>query len=157
MYAMPLKDTYIKGETIEFSVADDGYDAVCVSFGDTASTMVLSDGAWSFNADSSKLTGRVRYAYLATRGGVTKSVGGGFIRVHALRSKYRDVVDAIEVALQEVATNGKYSISVGEISLTDKTFDEMVKALDYYRGLAEEDEEGYSSVGRVTTIQTRFV
>ena len=59
-------------------------------------------------------------------------------------------------ALQGVAANGKYSITVGEISLTDKTFDEMIKFEEYYRGLAEQDETGTTSIGRVGTIQARF-
>lgn len=153
---MATKETYIKGETIAFSVKDEGYTSVCVCYGDTASGMVLANGEWRAVAPTDKLSGRVRYAYLATKGGETVNVGRGYLSVVALRSKYRDVVEAIDLALQGVATNGKYSVSVGEISLTDKTFDEMVKALSYYKGLAEEDEEGETSIGRVGTIQTRF-
>ena len=54
--------------------------------------------------------------------------------------------------MQKVGANGKYSIQVGEISLTDKTFDEMMKWRGYYEQLADAQEAGDAvSVGPYRT------
>lgn len=154
---MAIKTRYIRGETITFSLADAGYTAVSVSYGDTASTMVLRDGSWTVRVPSTSLAGKVRYAILVSKGDETECVESGNFTVSALRSHYRDVVEAIDKALQGVATNGKYSVNIGEVALQDKTFDEMIKALQYYKALAEEDEVGETSLGKVGVIETRFV
>ena len=47
--------------------------------------------------------------------------------------------------MAKTAANGKYSITVGEISLQDKTFDEMMKWRGYFESLAAADESGAPS------------
>lgn len=147
---------YVQGETIAINVADGGYDSVSVNIGGKASALTLTDGRWTANIATTALSGSLRYAILATTNGATKCIESGNIIVAVMRSPYRDVVDAINTAIQSVAVNGKYSVTVGEISLTDKTFDEMVKFAAYYKGLAEDAESGNSSTGRVGSILMEF-
>jgi len=152
-----MQEAYIQGETIKFAVSDGGYTAASVQIGAaSAVAMTLADGVWSASVSSADMAGVVRYAVFATVDGEKKAVETGAFTVRPLRSKYWAVVEAIDAALQGVAANGKYSITVGEISLQDKTFDEMIKFEEYYRGLAEQDETGMTSIGRVSTIQARF-
>lgn len=152
-----MQEAYIQGESIKFAVPDGGYTSAALRVGGgEAVAMTLADGVWSASVPSGDLSGLVRYAVFATIDGALKAVESGAFLVTPLRSKYWDVVEAIDAALQGVAANGKYSITVGEISLTDKTFDEMIKFEEYYRGLAEQDETGTTSIGRVGTIQARF-
>lgn len=152
-----MQEAYIQGESIALTVPDGGYTSVSLRVGGGEPVaMTLAGGAWTATVSSAALSGLVRYAIFATADGATKAVESGVFRVTPLHSKYWDVVEAIDSALQAVAANGKYSISVGEISLTDKTFDEMIKFAEYYRGLAEQDETGETSIGRVGTIQARF-
>lgn len=148
------KGTYLRGETIPWTVADRGDASVCtLQVGEASYPMVKDgEGVWSVGLDTSKLSGLVRYAVWAD--GALVETGEFSVRV--LHSQYRAVVEAIDKALQGVATNGKYSVSVGEIALTDKTFDEMLKALGYYKGLVEMEETGHTEEGRVSVIQTRF-
>lgn len=152
-----MQEAYIQGETIKFAVSDGGYTAASVQIGAaSAVAMSLANGVWTASIPSGDLSGLVRYAIFATIDGAKRAVETGAFRVTPLRSRYWDVVEAIDAALQGVAANGKYSVTVGEISLTDKTFDEMIKFEEYYRGLAEQDETGTTSIGRVATIQARF-
>lgn len=153
-----MQAKYIQGESITVSVPDAGYSAVVVRVGaGVSSDAALADGKWSATISSGSLSGLVRYAVLATTAdGRVAAVDSGSFFVCVMVSKYREVVEAIETAIQKNATNGKYSITVGEISLTDKTFDEMVSFAEYYKGLAENDETGETTTGRVTTIQSRF-
>lgn len=129
---------YIQGETITYNLADTNYTAATLHLGATKYPLVLSASVWSVSIDSTALSGRYRFAAIAD-GFVRDS---GILTVSPLVSKYRAVIDAIDTALQGVATNGKYSMSIGEISLQDKTFDEMVKAKNYYSRMAEADETG---------------
>lgn len=148
---------YTQGETIGFAVPDGGYDSVAVSYGAASPVaMTLADGTWTATIPSADLSGVVRYAVFATTGTTKKAVETGAFRVCPLRSPYWDVVSAIDAAIQGVGANGKYSITCGEISLTDKTFDEMIRFKEYYQGLAENDEFGVATTGRVGTIQARF-
>lgn len=151
------KSSYIQGETAVFSVPDGGELSAHVLIGLQSHPMARDGGKWVARISTQGMLGNVRYAvFVANNDGTTCSVESGRFAVRALVSKYRAVVDEILKALEGVATNGKYSVTVGEISLTDKTFDEMMKALSFYRGLAEEEEEGESSSGRVWTINTEF-
>ena len=129
---------YIQGETITYTLADASYTAATLHLGATKYALVLSDAVWSATIDSTALSGRYRFAAIAD-GSVRES---GVLTVSPLVSKYRAVTEAIDTALQGVATNGKYSMSIGEIALQDKTFDEMVKAKSYYSRMAEAEETG---------------
>jgi hypothetical protein len=152
-----MKSDYIQGETIKWDVMNISATAISLQLGDKAYAFKKEGDAWQLSLDSSKLSGRLRFAIFATlTNGDKDLIDSGFLTVRPLVSKYRAVVEAIDTALQGVATNGKYSVSVGELSMTDKTFDEMLKAKAYYSTLADEEETGESTTGKVATIQTRF-
>ena len=135
---MSEKTTYVQGETATFTVADENYTSVTLRCGELSAPMSLADGIWTARISTAQLHGRCNFALIAD--GV--SVGDGSIYVRPLVSKWRKVVDAIDAAMQKNAANGKYTVSIDGISLTDKTFDEMVKFREYYNGLAEGDEDG---------------
>ena len=129
---------YFQGETITYALKDDGYASAVLKIGTTEVALAKSDSGWTATVDTKAMSGLYRYAVFAD-GRVRES---GNIYVKPLVSRFRAVIEAIDAALQGVATNGKYSVSVGEISLQDKTFDEMVKARSYYERLANADENG---------------
>jgi hypothetical protein len=132
------KDIFIQGETATFTVADNGYAAVHLAYGSKSADMTKADGVWTAAISTASLSGRVNYAIFAD--GVVVSSGCFVVRL--LVSQYRAAVAAIDAAMQKVGANGKYSISVGEINLTDKTFDEMMKWRGYYESLADAQESG---------------
>lgn len=133
-----MKERYIQGETATYEIADAGYERATLHIGASRYTPVKDGGKWTATIPTDDMSGRYRFAFIAD-GAVRET--GAFV-VSPLVSKYKAVVDAIDAALQKVATNGKYSLSVGEISLQDKTFDEMIKAKNYYQHLADADEAG---------------
>lgn len=142
------KDIFVQGETATFSVADDGYAAASLAYGTATAAMTLADGVWSVSISTSALSGRVNYAIFADG----TAVSTGSFTVKMLVSPYRAAVDAIDAAMRKVGANGKYSITVGEISLQDKTFDEMMKWRGYYESLADAQEAGDAvSVGPYRT------
>jgi len=130
--------SYIQGETITYALDDASYTAAVLHVGANHYALTKSGSIWSVTIDTSSMSGAYRFAAIAD-GRVREQ---GQIYVKTLVSKYRSVIEAIDAALQGVATNGKYSVNVGDISLTDKTFDEMVKAKNYYQRLADADENG---------------
>ena len=139
------KSVYVRGETAAFAVADCAYASVTLLCGATSVAMSLAAdaGVWTATVNTGAFEGRVNYAALAD--GVAVATGSFYVR--PLVSKYRAVVEAIDAALQKVAVNGKYSVAVGEISLQDKTFDEMAKFRAHYAALAEGEENGTGSAG----------
>lgn len=144
------KDIFIQGETATFTVADSGYSAVRLAYGAKSADMEKSIGgdSWNVSISTNGLSGRVNYAIFAD--GVV--VSSGCFVVQLLVSPYRAAVQAIDAAMQKVAANGKYSVSVGEINLTDKTFDEMMKWRGYYESLADAQESGgVASIGPYRT------
>lgn len=140
---MNAQSTYVQGETATFTVADSGYASVTLRFGAGSAAMTLSGGAWTADVQTGGLSGRVNWAILADG----RAVESGTFYVRPLVSRWKAVVDAIDAAMQKNAVNGKYTVTVGDISLTDKTFDEMVKFRAYYQSLADGDEDGSGSVG----------
>lgn len=134
------RDSFVQGETAVFTVADGGYASVRFAYGAQSVEMAKADGVWSASFSTANLSGAYNWAAFAD-GTV---VASGSFNVRLLVSKHRAVVQAIDAAMQKVAANGKYSVTVGEISLTDKTFEEMMKWRGYYDSLAAADESGGS-------------
>ena len=137
------KAIYVQGETATFTEADGGYIDVTLRYGAATAVMTLADGAWTATVATGSLSGRVNYAVMAD--GVAVAVGSFIVR--PLVSKYAAVVEAIDAAMQKNAVNGKYSVSVGEINLSDKTFDEMVKWRAHFADLAARDVNGEDTAG----------
>lgn len=132
------KDTFIQGETATFTVADAGYSAVRFAYGASSADMENVDGVWTVTFSTATLSGSYNWAAFAD--GMV--VASGRFNVRSLVSKYRAVVDAIDAAMGKVGANGKVSITIGEISLQDKTFDEMMKWRGYFANLAAAEESG---------------
>ena len=140
---MPAVIDYIQGEQIPFSIADAAFSTVQLRYGQNKIDMTLSDGVWSASVDSSGLSGKVNFAVFADG----RAVASGSVFIRPLRSKYAAIVEAIETAMSQNAVNGKYSVNVGDLSFTDKTFDEMVKYHAYYKLLAESEESSGNTSG----------
>ena len=139
------KQVYLQGETATFSVADHGYAAVKINLGGTNvaidAQMQLAEGKWSVSISTADLVGAFRFAILADGALVEE----GEFSVRVLVSKYRTVIAAIDEAMQKAGTTGTSSVSVGEINLTNKTFDEMRKWRAYYLDKAVAEEHGESA------------
>lgn len=133
----------IQGERIPFGVADAAYSAVSLRLGTRTLAMALDDGTWSATVDTASLSGRYRWAVFADG----RAVAAGVLAVRPLVSKYAAYVEAIDEAMRKAATNGKYSVTVGELSLTDKTFDEMSKWRAHFAALASAEENGEDTAG----------
>ena len=136
------KQVYLQGETANIKIADKGYTAVSIQIGGTdaasVSAMTLADGYWTDSLDTTDLSGGFRYAILADG----KLVEEGEFAVRVLVSKYRKVVQAIDAAMKKAGMSGVSSVSVGEINLTNKSFDEMQRWRDYYQSMAIAEERG---------------
>ena len=139
------KPIYLQGETATITVADKGYIGVSLQIGvaDAAivSQMTLSNGVWTDSLSTADLAGAYRFAVLADGALVEE----GTFSVRVLVSKYRKVVAAIDAAMQKTGRNGLSSVSVGEITLNNKSFDEMQKWRGYYLSLAAQEETGETS------------
>ena len=133
--------TKIQGEKVRFAVPDSAYAEVRLVVGTVQCAMAKSGVEWSCVVDTSNLAGRSRWAIFADG----TAVDDGELVVRPLVSKYAAVVAAIDEAMRGNAVNGKYSVSVGEISISDKSFDEMAKFRAYYQGLADAEEAGASA------------
>ena len=129
------------GETETFSVFDEEYSAVTLKYGAKSAALALDGDTWSVAVDTSAMSGRFNWLILADG----KAVAHGVLYVRPLVSKYAAYVEAIDAAMAKNAANGKYSVSVGELSLTDKTFDEMVKWRSHFAALAAKEESGEST------------
>lgn len=104
--------------------------------------------------------GVVRFvAYLTkTDTQVVSVIDSGEISVEAspmATSTYAAALVAIEAAILSYASNANRSISVGEIRIDYKDFNELMMLRDYYkREIAKETGNGYG--GGIITLQTRF-
>lgn len=130
--------SFIQGETGIFTVPDNGYNAVRFAYGAKSADMDKVNGVWTVSISTASLSGSYNWAMFAD-GSVVSS---GRFNVRVLASKNRAIVEAIDAAMAKTAANGKYSVTVGEISLQDKTFDEMMKWRGYFESLAAADESG---------------
>ena len=135
---------YLQGETATFTVVDNGYSAVGLMIGgvnvSTSAQMTLADGKWTHAIDTKDLAGAFRFAIFADG----KLVEEGAFSVRMLVSKYRQVVAAIDEAMQKAGANGALSVTIGEVSLSNKSFEEMQKWRAYYQNLAVAEESGVS-------------
>lgn len=139
------KQVYLQGETVTFAVADSGYSAAQLQVGGADTNlsvlMTLADGRWTATVDTTTLSGAFRFAIFADGALVEE----GAFSVRVLVSKYRAVVAAIDAAIQKAAANGLSSVSVGEINVTNRPFDEMQKIRASYLNMAVAEESGVSA------------
>jgi hypothetical protein len=139
------KQVYLQGETVTFTVADSGYSAAQLQVGGADTTlsvlMTIADGRWTATVDTKTLSGAFRFAIFADDALVEE----GSFSVRVLVSKYRAIVAAIDAAIQKAAANGLSSVSVGEINVTNRPFDEMQKIRASYLNMAVAEESGVSA------------
>ena len=139
------KQVYLQGETVTFTVADSGYSAAQLQVGGADTNlsvlMTLADGRWTATVDTETLSGAFRFAIFADDALVEE----GAFSVRVLVSKYRAIVAAIDAAIQKAAANGLSSVSVGEINITNRPFDEMQKIRASYLNMAVAEESGVSA------------
>lgn len=139
------KQVYLQGETVTFTVADAGYSTVRLEIAglDAVMTaqMTLAEGHWTDTYETKGVAGPFRFAIFAD----DKLVEEGTFSVRVLVSKYRAIVAAIDAAIQKAAANGLSSVSVGEINITNRPFDEMQKIRASYLNMAVAEENGISA------------
>lgn len=156
-----FKARYYAGETAK--VAVEAEDAATVKVVCGSSEVVLSgDGAglWSGTVPTAGKVGRQVWTVFVTRadGSVEVPDGGHgfFFVVCAGMSAKWAVVDAIDKAIRTWGTNPNRSISVGEISVTYKSLDELLSIRAQYVQQAEAEEQGRASSGGVRAVEVRF-
>lgn len=139
------KQVYLQGETVAFEVADAGYASVQLQIGGTDNTispaMTKSDGKWTASVPTEGLTGAFRFAIFCDG----KLLEEGAFSVRVLVSKYRKIVEAIDAAIQKAAMTGLSSVSVGELNISNRPFDEMQKIRAAYLNMAVAEERGESA------------
>lgn len=154
------------GETLTGTfTAPNDTTAVSVKLADGVKTATVNavqgaDGTWTATATAATLagfSGATRWIAYATTPGGTEAIGSGEIYIRALVSKYRAVVAAIETALQNWGNNPNQSISVGEISISYKSYDDLLAILAYWRDRVKADENGTQPTGGVQRVKVRFV
>lgn len=147
---------YLQGETATFTVADNDYTAVTLQVGGTdaamTAQMTLSEGEWTETYDTKGLAGAFRFAIFADG----KLIEEGAFSVRVLVSKYRKIVAAIDEAIQKAAMSGLSSVSVGELNITNRPFDEMQKIRASYLNLAVAEEHGESPDASATPRREDF-
>jgi len=157
--------TAFAGESLTGTfTAPDGATAVSLKLADGVNTATVEavanhDGTWVAAIDAAALSGfsgSTRWIAYATTADGTEAIASGSIYIRALVSKYRAVVAAIESALQTYGSNPNQSISVGEISITYKDYEDLMSLLAYWRRRAEADENGTEPTGSVRTLKVRF-
>ena len=138
-----------EGESLSADFKADGATDLSVHLADGKTVKNINAAKvgdlWHFAAspaDLAGITGRVRWIAFASIGGETHVVAEGEIYVRPLVSKFRAVLDAIDETLKSWDTNPNHTVTVGEITITAKTRDDLVKARAFWQGRADADEAG---------------
>ena len=162
-----LTDTSaFEGESLAADFKADGATGLTVNLanGTTAKNFTATkDGdLWHFAAapaDLKGITGRVRWVAFAAKGDETSVIANGELYIRPLVSPHRAVVAAIDEALKSWDTNPNHTVTVGEITITAKTRDDLIKARAFWQGRADADEAGTkvtSGPRRVVTCFGRY-
>ena len=153
------------GETIAVSVpVPTGTVAADVRITGGQSVTLALDGAGNATGTISAavtlaLPASARLGVFATGadGGVS-CVASGTLAVSKLTSDYRAALAAVDAAIASFGSNPNRSITVGEISITYKSLDDLLALRSYYAGLVAADEGtgAADAAGKFSTILTRF-
>ena len=150
------------GETLTGTfTAPEGTTAVAVNLADGAKETTVNatqnaDGTWTATAAISGFSGATRWIAFANTPAGVEAVAHGEIYIRTLVSKYRAVVAAVEAAIQNYGNNPNQSISVGEISISYKNYDDLLSILAYWRSRVAADENGTQPAGGVQFLKVRF-
>lgn len=113
-------------------------------------------GAWELSAVPG-FTGLVRWvAFAVSASGARSAIAGGRIYVRPLVSKWREVVTAIDEAIQSWSSSPNQTVTCGEISITAKSVGDLFAARDRYRALADADEGGTATASGPRVIRASF-
>ena len=156
--ATGFKDFYYAGETARLVVDAASAASVSVVFGNGKLELANDGGVWSGNIPTDTLSGRVNWTVFAKDAeGLTTAIAHGsfFVRC-AGRSPLREVVEKIDEAMRTWGTNPNRSISVGEISISYKTLDELLAVRAQYVQRAEEQESGRALTGGLRVVEVCF-
>ena len=139
------KQVYLQGETVAFEVADAGYSAVRLEIAGldavVTAQMTLAEGQWTDTYETKGVAGPFRFAIFADG----KLIEEGTFSVRVLVSKYRAIVMQIDEAIQKAAATGLSSVSIGELNISNRPFDEMQKIRASYLNMAVAEERGESA------------
>ena len=154
----PFKASYYAGETAKIAVEATGATAVDVVYANSKVALAEDGGVWTGAIPTDNLAGRVNYTVFAKDAdGNTEAVAHGAFTVRcAGRSPLRDVVDAIDKAVRTWGTNPNRSLTVGEISITYKSLDELLAVRAQYVQRAEEEESGRALTGGLRVVEVCF-
>lgn len=158
--------TAFDGETLHGVFdAPDGTTAVSVKISDgihqaNKAAIKGADGRWAVTISASEvvgMSGPTRWIAMATTADGEQAINGGEIFIRSLVSKYRAVVAAVEQALQNYGNNPNKSISVGEVSITYKDYNDLLAILGYWQQRVKQDEAGQKPAGGgVQFVKVRF-
>jgi len=153
-----FKAQYFAGETARVAVEAADAASVSVVYGNSKIELSNADGVWTGSIPTTALVGRVNYTVFATNAeGDSEAVAhGSFVVRCAGRSPLRDVVDKIDEAVRTWGTNPNRSISVGEISISYKSLDELLAVRAQYVARAEEQESGAALTGGLRVVEVCF-
>lgn len=155
-----FRSRYYAGETAKVAVAAAGAASVRAVVGASSFALAESGGTWSASVPTNSLVGRVAWTVFVTDADGCVSVpdggSGSFLVLCAGRSPKRDVVDAIDKAIETWGTNPNRSLSVGEISISYKSLDELLSIRAQYVRRAEAEERGVADSGGVRAVEVCF-
>lgn len=153
------------GETLAVSVpVPSGTVSADVRLTGGASVALAVDGAGTASGTVSAavtlaLPASARWGVFATGAdGSVSCVASGTLAVSKLTSDYRAALAAVDAAIASFGSNPNRSITVGEISITYKSLDDLLALRSYYAGLVAADEGtgAADAAGKFSTILTRF-
>ena len=159
-----LTDTSaFEGESLAADFKADGATGLTVNLanGTTVKNFIATRAGdlWHLAAspdDLKGLTGRVRWAAFAVKGDETSVIANGEIYIRPIVSKFREVIAAIDEALKSWDTNPNHTVTVGEITITAKTRDDLIKARAFWQGRADADEAGTKVTSGPRRVLTCF-
>lgn len=163
-----LTDTNaFEGESLAADFRADGATGLTVNLanGTTAKnfTATRAGDLWHIAAsptDLKGLTGRVRWVAFASKGegsaAETNVIANGEIYIRPLVSQFREVIAAIDEAIKSWDTNPNHTVTVGEITITAKTRDDLIKARAFWQGRADADEAGTKVTSGPRRVLTCF-
>ena len=154
--------TAFVGEVLEatFETLPTDATAVKVLLADdtkTESVEATKDGdRWNFAHTPTELSGNVRWFLQVYKQERMSVAASGTIYLRPTVSKYRAIVAAIENALQNWGNNPNRRIQCGELTVEYKDREELVGLLSYWRGRAEDDENGNAPSSGPRIVKVRF-
>lgn len=159
-----LTDTSaFEGESLAADFKADGATGLTINLanGTTAKnfTATRAGDLWHIAAsptDLKGLTGRVRWVAFASKGDETSVIANGELYIRPLVSPHRAVIAAIDEALKSWDTNPNHTVTVGEITITAKTRDDLIKARAFWQGRADADEAGTKVTSGPRRVLTCF-